>query len=333
MIAKARQFGITFLLVLLAAATVLQPVGPARAGGCSESSPPTNYWRQIEFRVTDLAQRPVACVGLELDVKWGDLAPRRWFVTNDDGKVVISVKPVVENKDVDKHIRDRFLGYRLWLEYRLVKEGYIPHQACINDHQEYACFADPLYQGLNKIPDDKPLVVPVTLHAYGDYLSAPPKKEPPSKDEAPVCTDISEGMKALIERLVKATPYQYSPLPGSIACLPGNGLKIGLTFDLLFDPSEMGLKAAAKVMLKGPVRRVLNLIRQSFEPDLFTYYRIDIQTAFQYKKSPHDIPEYRTMQYNIPSHAVNKVIESAPGPVPCRDIEITAGKIPILLTP
>ena len=353
----ARQCGIIILLTLLAAATVFCSSPRVQAGTCFNTAPPTNYWRQIEFRTVDLSGRPLSGVAVQMNVYWGDLGLQRSYLTGENGVVVIPVKPVVENTTEGKRIRDRFLGYRLWLDYCLAKPGYVPVRACLKDHQEYACFSDPLYQGLNKAPDDKPLLIPVTMHAYCDYLDCPDEPAPSQKSGTSPTTDRKTGAKKsqgksakkekketircrelvhplreLVRQLVNATQDRYSLQPGAIKCLPDDGLKVGLDFNLMFDPSQMGLQAAAKVLLQDVVSPVSAMLNQALGAGYFAFYQIDIQASFQYEKSPHDIPAFRTITYKIPASAIGFLAGCSPdGPLPYDDIEIKAGNIPILL--
>jgi hypothetical protein len=141
---KARRNWIAFFVTFVAT-TAFGWIGPVHALG-SESAPPVQYCRQIEFRITGLDERPVSDVALELDMKWGDLTLPGWYLTNEQGIALIVVNPVVENLAEGKHIRDRFLGYRTWLTYCLIKEGYVPHRGCIKDLQE-CLFLRPLIPG------------------------------------------------------------------------------------------------------------------------------------------------------------------------------------------
>lgn len=300
----------------------LSLAAPASAGAAEAlPSSPASYQRQILFQVRDVEGRPVPEVQARLSPSLGRVLGETIQYSDAAGRISVLVKPVVEDPLAGLRVRDRFLFFHTALQYRLSKPGYLDQEGRIKDRQEWAAFADPLYQGLNRRPSPKPLVIPVTLTAYADYLARP-------LDEGWGPTE-KEKLHGLIEALLEAGPGQdFSLKPGSLDCQAEGLFRLGLTFKLLFDPAEVGAREAGAVLFRGPFLTALKVLHSVFPAAAgLKTYELRVQARFESRKEPFPEPVPLTYLFRLPASAAPLFLEGkGEGPYPLDLIEVRAGE-------
>jgi len=264
----------------------------APAGGDAETfsqlaSPPIRYLRNIQIRVTDRTGRPLSGVDVEIVPEWGQLATDERLRTDASGVVRFQVAPIIEDPLAGRLVRDRFLFYRTVLTYHLRLKGFVTRRGRIEDVQEFAAHADPLFQGLDREPTPEPLVVPVVLPAYHDYLSD---------------TSLGPAGPLLVYALLDEGPaHHITLLQSSLTLDPDGRLLMGLEFDLLFDPADVSLENAAAVLLREPVRACLELMRQKLPPsEKIKTIEIKMSVGFRRRKESHAAPEIKNYRFVFP---------------------------------
>ena len=298
-----------FVVLCLAPGILLAQSTPA--------APPATYQRQVEISVRDALDRPLSGARAEVTVEVGRLVSTGDLVSNDQGLIRLTLEPVIEEQMADKGLPDRFLVYDTAFTYLVHKEGRLDSQGRIEDQQEFAAFADPLYQGLDRRPTKQPLWVPVTLPAYRDYLAKPQEK-------------LSERIRRVIETLVKNDRH-FTLTPRSIFLTKEGTLVLGLDYDLLFDPSEMGLRAAAGLLAREPVRDCLRTLAEAYQGESrIKVFEFKVGAGFQYAAEPWNIPEYRTFVFSIPADRAALVLDWTAGqPFPRQAVSVTVQGRPL----
>lgn len=306
-----------FCLTLWAAA-FLGPIPSAAAGHGNPAQPPVRYFRQIEIEVQDLSGRPLSGVKAEVTPVWGSLKNQRDLLSGAEGLIRFYIRPVIENPMTGLRIRDRFLIYHTAFKYRLVKQEHIIRTGEIDDRQEFVSLADPLYQGADRAPTAKPLTIRVRLPAYRDYLAKSLAgqawlKNDPSRLKALIDALRNEGQK----RGFILTPKSFDLSPQGL-------FSLGLEFQPLFDPSEMGLLAAGAVLLRDIVPACLAVI--SGPAGEITNFEFKILARFQYRTKPFALPVSRTFVFCFSSGAAPAILAAgAEGRFPLEEIEAKIG--------
>ncbi|MDY6852600.1 MAG: hypothetical protein SV487_11085 [Thermodesulfobacteriota bacterium] len=308
-----RLFGLT-----LWAAAFLGPIPSAAAGHGNPAQPPALYFRQIEIEVQDLSGRPLSGVKAEVTPGWGSLEDQRDLLSNAEGLIRFHIQPVIEAPMAGLRIRDRFLLYHTAFKYRLMKQEHIAWAGEIDDRQEFAGLADPLYQGADRTPAAKPLTIRVRLPAYRDYLAKP------LAGQAWLKNDPSR-LKALIDALQdEGRKRGFILTPKSLGLSPQGLFSLGLEFQPLFDPSEMGLLAAGAVLLRDIVPACLAVISEPAGE--ITSFEFKILARFQYRSKPFALPVGRTFVFCFSSATVPAILAAgAEGRFPLEEIEAKIG--------
>ena len=276
--------GLVFLILL--------GPGPVLAGQGQTSPPPEQYLRSVILAITDLNERPVPGATAAIDLEWGRLLTEGDLVSNAEGLIRFQVEPVIEDLNKGRGIRDRFLLYRTVYTYQVTKPGCLPVKGKTQDDQEFASFEDPLYQDLNRRPSDYPLIVPIRLLAYKDFLKNPADAK-----------KLKDYIQALDDRA-----ENFSLAPRSLQISPQGVLTTGLIFDLLFDPAQMGLLDAAEILLVGPVKICLETIDNLPSLKERTHaFEFKVLARFQYRTEPFAMPEERTLTYRLSAEAAERV--------------------------
>ncbi|MFH1092382.1 MAG: hypothetical protein V1742_12515, partial [Pseudomonadota bacterium] len=278
----ARQ---TLSWVFLGLLTIISLPGPAASVGLE--APPMHYLRGVEFAVTDLSGRPLPGVKADLNPAWGRVATPGKLLSDQSGLIRFQFEPVIENPMAGLLVRDVFLLYRMVFAYRLSKEGYLDLDGQMEDDQEFARMADPLYQGLNRDPTSKPLSLEFKLLTSEDLLAEPKKLE---------------RLQPLIgPLLVKGRTRNFSLIPHSLDLTSDGRLRLGLRFTLLFDPSDLGLAAAGAVLLSQTVRGCLEALSQASEGlEQVNTLEIQVLAEFQYRHAPLALPLSQTFVFRMP---------------------------------
>lgn len=252
------------------------------------------YLRHIEFRITDLAGQPLAGVTAEINPQWGRLTSPAELVSDQDGIIRLAVQPVVEEPHLALATQDRFIYYRCSLTYRLTKTGYLERRDRIDDEQEQATFADPLYDHLDRQPTGEILVINQQLSSYGDFVTGPKGK----------------SFQSLIKTVYREN-RDYALLPATLDLTPAGVLTIGLEFGPRFDPGEFGLRAAGAALLAGPIRDCLKLARDTLAGfDGVTQLEFIIAANFQSRLRPNALPVTQTFAYRFPRETALKILAS-----------------------
>ncbi|MEW5722554.1 MAG: hypothetical protein AB1896_05580 [Thermodesulfobacteriota bacterium] len=304
----ARSLALLLALLLLLA-------GPPAAWPAEESAfvhaPPVEYLRPVQIWVTDLGGNPLPGVRAEITPLWCRLVAPGELVSDERGRLEFQVQPVAENPLAGKRVTDRFLTYRAVFLYRLFKEGYLEKIEEIEDRQEFAAFSHPLYYGLDRRPDEKPLVIEAALAAYRDFLAGPGQP----------------GLEKLVAALLEEGPAANIELaPRSLALDREGRLKIGLSFPPLFDPERYGLIEAGDALLREPVRDCLEIVRVVY-PGFgeVKVFEIEVTARFQYRRAPFPEAVPRTYLFRLPAAAAARVLEydllEGPG-FPYQDITV-----------
>jgi hypothetical protein len=270
--------------------------------------PPVDYQRVVRIKVIDPFGRPLKGVKADVRVLTGRLITGPVMDSSDKGFISFTVKPVVEDLNKDKNIRDRFLLYHTKLTYRLTLGDRIPVTGEIDDRQEFATFINPLYHGLDRNPDPDPIQRDHVLADYRDYLADP-------KDD--------RKLKVFIEALVSEGRVQRFKLrTRSIARDRKGRMSLRLDFLALFDPAKYGLTEAGRELVKGPVRSAVKAAEQYVGS---TGYDIRATVLFQSQQRPFALPIEQTYVFHIapdaipeltaghiPKHGITATVENAP---------------------
>jgi len=306
---------------LLWAVLVFHPAWAADAEQNSLSSPPPFYRRIIAIEVLDLSGRPLPGVKAEIKPVWGRLINSSPLVSDEEGLITFGIQPVIEDPLAGLLVRDRFLLYRTACDYILSKEDHLTLSGRIEDRQEFASLADPVYQGLDRGPAAAPLTIRVRLPAYRDYLARPQSTQRRSGEE-------ETRRRALVDRLRReGLDRGFSPVPRSLDLTETGLFQAGFEFQPLFDPAEMGLLAAGAVLMREVVVPVLSIINDLFptKEDL-TGFEIRVGAAFQYRTKPFALPEVRTFVFRLPASTAPELLAAeSQGRYPVEKVEVTVG--------
>ncbi len=288
----------------------------------SPAAPPPQYTRHVVFEIMDAAGNPLPGVKAELSPVWGQLSPSSGLESDVRGRIEVEVQPVLEEPMTGLLVRDRFLLYHTSFHYRLLKDGYVTVENSVEDVQEFNAFADPLFQGIDRRPARTPLNVYVRLLAYTDYLA-----------QGSPAGVLDEGtIKTLIDSLITlGKDKNFEINPGSLALDPEGLLRLGLNFQQLFDPSEMGIQAAGAALLGDTVRNILPVL-QGFlteKPQVKTV-EVTVGSGFQFRSKPFALPVNRDFVFRFPAEAVASLLAANPDlPFPLSDIEVTLAGQPL----
>ena len=287
---------------------------------------PARYLRLIRITVADLYGRPLPGVRAEIESQWGRLVTGGELVSNPQGQITFHFEPVVEDLMAGLSVRDRYLVYKSVFQYRLTTDGRTPQSGIIEDEQEYAGLADPLYSPLSRQPSSEPLEIRVTMPRYVDFLAGAPSEAlnrllPPKR------------LSALIDRL-QNRGVDFSPTPGSIGLDPDGTFRLGLEFRPLFDPSRYGLQAAGAALLVGPAARALKIIRPFLpEPGPVRGFRFTVAAKFQYRAEPFSLPLEQDFTIDLTLEAARRLAARAAGqPLPLEGVRVAAGNNPLDLS-
>ncbi len=221
-------------------------------------------------------------------------------MSDEEGFIRFHMEPVISDLTAGRRISDTFYLYRTEFFYQLSKEGYVPHSDRVVDEQEYSSFSDPTYQGLDRTPTDKPIIIPVTLAAYQDFLTQ--KMAPPA-----------EALKPFIDTLLESA-LDFRPLPHSMELTSKGRFRMEIEFEPLFDPAEMVPEEAGAMLLRGPVRKCLSGIENKFSRiDQIKSYEIKVLSRFQSRSSPFEVPVDRTFIFRFPAYVAIEVMDWTPG--------------------
>lgn len=295
--------------------------GPATAAERkAPSSPPGRYWRHIEIEVMDLSGRPLPGVKVLVHPESGRLVEKGPLVTGDEGLVRFRFEPVIADPLARVMIRDRFLVYRTAFKYLLVKEDYVNLTGRVEDRQEFASLSDPLFQGMDRRPSEKPLTIYVYLPAFRDYL------DQAGTGKKRLETQV-ERMKPLITALLEAGRTQgFKLTPGSLSLTPRGVFRLGFEFLPLFDPSKMGLIAAGADLLRRPVLACLRA-SSKFGPQsgLVKTFKVTAAARFQYESKPWARPVEEIFSFQAPAQSLPRLLSWREGePFPLRGIKVKA---------
>ena len=306
------------LCLTLWAAAFVGPIPSAAADHDKPAQPPVRYIRWVEIEIRDLSGRPLPGVKAEVTPVWGRLENQQDLLSGAEGLIRFHIQPVIENPMAGLMIRDRFLLYHTAFNYRLVKQDHISLAGEVDDRQEFVSLADPLYQGADRTPAAKPLTLRVRLPAYRDYLAKP------LTGQAWLKNDPSR-LKALIDALQgEGQRRGFILTPKSLGLSPQGLFSLGLEFQPLFDPSEMGLLAAGAVLLRNIVPACLAVIRGPARE--ITSFEFKILARFQSRTKPFALPVSRTFIFCFSSGAGPAILAAgAEGRFPLEDIETKAG--------
>jgi len=285
------------------------------------SSPPPFYRRIIAIEVLDLSGRPLPGVKAEIKPFRGRLINASPLVSDEEGLVTFEIQPIIEDPLAGLLVRDRFLLYRTGCDYTLSKEDHLTLSGRIEDRQEFASLADPVYQGLDRRPAAAPLTVRVRLPAYRDYLARDYSTQGRlGKEET--------RRRALVDRLrSEGLDRGFALVPRSLDLTETGLFQAGLEFQPLFDPAEIGLLAAGAVLMREVVIPALSIINSLFptQADL-TDFEIRVGAAFQYRTKPFTLPEVRTFVFRLSaSTAAELPAAEGQGRYPVEKIEVTVG--------
>ncbi|MEW6266343.1 MAG: hypothetical protein AB1641_24985 [Thermodesulfobacteriota bacterium] len=294
--------------------TFLAGVIPAWAA----QPPPIEYIRNIEIHVTDLSGNPLAGVRAQVTSAWGLILTESSLESDRRGVISLKVKPVIEQPEAGAHVRDRLLLYRLKVAYRLSKSGCLDKTGEIKDEQEFASFGDPLYDGLDRSPSPEPLIVQETVVSGRDFVAGPVK---------------DENLVRLVETIL-ADALDFTLKPGSLAVTSTGVLKIGLIYNLLFDPYELGLKAAASALMTHAVRDCLVIINRDMDRRVRPRgYEFSAEARFQDPDSPFSLPAPQDFIFKFTDEAARRIMAwSEDQPFPAAGIEAEAEGRPLDLS-
>lgn len=294
-------------------------INPVKAGAASNRiTPPARYVREIRIIVTDAAGRGLSGVKAEIKAKWGRLAGDD-LLSDEQGRINISFQPVIEDPSEGLDVRDRYLVYRSEFRYRLSKSGFMSLSSDFKDEQDFASFEDPLYWSLNRMPSEDPVVVRVKMNRYRDFMAGG-RKDPDLKE---VVESVMTGKR------------NFRFIPGSVGRYDGGMIKMAIEFIPLFDPSEYGLNGAAAILLKNPVRELLDILKNEYRAAYgISSYEIKARAGFQYADAPFALPEERTFTYVFSSAGAGQLLDWSEGrPFPIDLFEVSLGGEIMDLTP
>jgi len=306
---------------LIWAVLIFHPAWAADEDQSPLAPPPPLYRRIIQIEVSDLAGRPLSGVKAEIKPVWGRLVSPRSLASNKEGLITFEVQPVIEDPLAGLLVRDRFLLYRIACDYTLSKEDYLTLSGRIEDRQEFASLADPVYQGLDRRPTADPLTVRVRLPAYRDYLARAHPTLGRLREE-------KNQLRTLVDRLQRlGRDRGFSLVPGSLDLSETGLFQAGFEFQPLFDPAEMGLLAAGAVLMREVVVPVISILDDFFQGRLdVESYEISVGAGFQYRAKPFALPEVRTFVFRLPASAAAELLTAErEGRYPLEKIEVTAG--------
>jgi hypothetical protein len=286
------------ILLLWAVLFFLSPANPAQAqSGLEPAGPPVEYTRIVDLYLTDFGGRPLPGVVVHIEPKWG-----RLIGTVDPadaaGRIRIKVQPAVEDAHAGKKVTDRFLKYVTEFKYTLTLPGYLDRIDHVDDTQEFASFAHPLYRSLDQAPSQEPLEIRLTLHRVQDFLAFPDQT-----------AELGPAASALYR---PDNPVQVTPR--TLRALPEGLLRIGLTFGPLFDPEQYGLQAAGGILLREPVRDVALILRDHYSRFNATReFEFQVTAGFQYAAQPFALPVQQVFTYRLTAEALNRLITQPAG--------------------
>jgi hypothetical protein len=159
------------------------------------------------------------------------------------------------------------------------------------------------------------------LPAYQDYLAKPRSEQ-------------SERVRKVIETLVQNTGH-FTLTPRSFFLTENGKMGLGLHYDLLFDPAEMGLRAAGTLLLKEPVLACLRPLYEAYQGEsLIRVFEFKVRAGFQYASEPWAIPEYRTFVFSIPAAEAALLLNWTTGqPLPLQAVSASVQDRPLDLSP
>lgn len=261
--------------------------------------PPVNYIRIVEIQVMDVFGRPLPGVMAEVHPTWGKLLDKKQLVSNDKGIIRFSFKPVVDEPWADKKIRDRVIVYKSQFVYSLSKPGYIAFAKPVVDEQEFVAFSEPIYEGLNRVPSEKPLQLNAELATFTDFLKQP---------------SGGERLKALVEQIaLRGDSGSFNLTPKSLDLTSGGLLSAGIEFNLLFDPSEMALISAGAALLTKPAASIIKTIKEADPAIHVKKLNLQVEAGFQYRENPFALPEKQIFTFVIPEDAFSDILNWTEG--------------------